>query len=187
MIPSRETIERLQAEIAFAPGALEIVLRLLDMLRRVRADIVLGERLALKGGTALDLCFPPVRRLSVDLDFNVQGPAERDAMLRDRPQIVEAVERLARVAGYRTQRSREAHAGQKFYLSYASALGGQGRIGKCSRCSTVRRPETSSTSAVSQRRPASKAVRRMRGGSSSPCPPRWICRSSSTAGAVSIA
>ena len=42
---------------------------------------VLSRALALKGGTALNLCFGPPRRLSVDLDFNYIANVERERML----------------------------------------------------------------------------------------------------------
>ena len=41
----------------------------------------LGSVHALKGGTALNLCFEAPRRLSVDLDFDYIGHVEREKML----------------------------------------------------------------------------------------------------------
>lgn len=128
MIPSRETLQRLQSRWNFALDPLEIVLRLGELLRAVRHDETLRDRLALKGGTALNLCYGAPRRLSVDLDFNDTGASEREQMHNDRPLLVAALERIARRAGYQVQRSREAHAGQKFFLNYQSALGGQRRV-----------------------------------------------------------
>ncbi len=126
--PSRETLQRLEGRHGFTPAALEIVVRLLDLLRSVGDDPVLGQRLVLKGGTALNLCFGAPERLSVDLDFNDIGAPDREARLRDRPLVLAAVERIARRAGYRVQRSREEHAGQKLYLGYVSAFGNEARI-----------------------------------------------------------
>ncbi|OFV84913.1 MAG: hypothetical protein A2W26_00400 [Acidobacteria bacterium RBG_16_64_8] len=110
MIPSRETLQRLQSRWNFALDPLEIVLRLGELLRAVRHDETLRDRLALKGGTALNLCHGVPRRLSVDLDFNDTGASEREQMQSDRPLIAAALERIARRAGYQVQRSREAHA-----------------------------------------------------------------------------
>jgi predicted nucleotidyltransferase component of viral defense system len=61
----------------------------------------LGSVLALKGGTALNLCFGPPKRLSVDLDFNYMGHRDREKMLADRPRVEQAVAELARRKGYR--------------------------------------------------------------------------------------
>lgn len=128
MTPSRETLQRLQRELDFSMEALETVMRLGGILADLRSDPLLRDRLILKGGTALNLCFGAPRRLSVDLDFNDIGAPEREQCERDRPLVVEALERLARRAGYLPQRSRPAHAGQKFFLRYESPLGGQRRI-----------------------------------------------------------
>jgi predicted nucleotidyltransferase component of viral defense system len=88
----------------------------------------LASVLALKGGTALNLCFGPPKRLSVDLDYNYIGHHDRERMLADRPQVEEAVAELARRKGYRVQKSKDAFTGRKIYLIYRSALGPEERI-----------------------------------------------------------
>lgn len=128
MIPSRETLVEAQGRTQFAAPQLEIVIRLRDLLERMAADRDLVDALVLKGGTPLNLCFGLPPRLSVDLDFNYIGAADRAGMLKARPEIVAALERLGRRAGYQVQRSREDHAGQKFYFRYRSALGTAARL-----------------------------------------------------------
>jgi predicted nucleotidyltransferase component of viral defense system len=128
IIASAETLVRIQRQWPFGLEALETVLRLREVLRSVSGDSLLSSRLALKGGTALNLCFGPLPRLSVDLDFNDIGKADRIGAMADRPTIIEALERIGRRADYRVQRSREEHAGQKLYFRYDSVLGGQRRI-----------------------------------------------------------
>jgi len=128
MIPSRETLQLLQRKFDFSMQALETVARLCGILADIQRDPLLRDRLVLKGGTALNLCFGEPRRLSVDLDFNDIGAPRREQLEVDRPRLVDALERLARRAGYLPQRSKQAHAGQKFYLRYESPLGGQRRI-----------------------------------------------------------
>jgi hypothetical protein len=125
---SRETIQRLERDHGFGAGPLETVVRLGDLARQINTDPTLAGRLVLKGGSALNLCFGVPTRLSVDLDFNDIGTADREAMMRDRPMVVAALERSASRAGYRVQRSRNEHAGQKFFLPYASALGNEARL-----------------------------------------------------------
>ena len=128
MIPSAETLRRIQRRWPFSLEALETVLRLRLVLRSVSSDPLLSNRLALKGGTALNLCFGSLPRLSVDLDFNDIGRPDRAGAVAERPVVIEALERIARRGGYRVQRSREEHAGQKLYFQYGSVLGGQRRI-----------------------------------------------------------
>jgi len=107
---------------------LEKVARLGDFAANVGRDRLLSRVLALKGGTALNLCFGPPRRLSVDLDFNYIGHLDRDKMLEDRPRVEEALSALANRMGYRVQSSADAFAGRKLYLKYQSVLGIPDRI-----------------------------------------------------------
>jgi len=81
---------------------------------------LLGSVLALKGGTAFNLCFGPPQRLSVDLDYNYIGHLDRAAMLEARPVVEQAVVDLARRHGYRVQQLTDAFAGRKYYLLYRS-------------------------------------------------------------------
>ena len=103
---------------------LEKVVRLGKLARQISAAILcLGEALALRGGTALNLCFGPPGRLSVDLDYNYVAHVEREKMLADRPRIETAVAELARRRGYIIQQSADAFAGRKTHLRYRSVLG----------------------------------------------------------------
>ena len=83
MSPSLEYLERCAAETGFQVTPLEKVVRLGEMAADVARHPFLGSVLALKGGTALNLCFEAPRRLSVDLDFNYIGHVEREKMLED--------------------------------------------------------------------------------------------------------
>ena len=53
--PSAQTLQRLAGDTGHQPGTLEKVLRLLDLLQEISQDPTLSDRLALKGGTALNL------------------------------------------------------------------------------------------------------------------------------------
>lgn len=125
---SREYLERLAAATTFPVDTLEKVLRLIRMLDLVSRHPFLGTRLALKGGTAINLFFRPAPRLSVDLDFNYIGTFDRSAMLLEKPGIERAVEQLAVGEGYQLQRGPVEHAGRKLYLGYWNIVGVQDRI-----------------------------------------------------------
>ncbi len=128
MSVSRVFLEHCAAETGFAVPALEKVVRLGEVAGDLGRHPVLGSALALKGGTALNLCFGTPTRLSVDLDLNVVAHAEREAMRASRPGIEVAVEELARRRGYAVQRSADAFAGRKIYLGYTSVLENPDRI-----------------------------------------------------------
>ena len=113
---------------AYGIGPLEKVVRLGEIAADIARHPFLGEVLALKGGTALNLCFDRPKRLSVDLDFNYIGSIKRERMLADRPKVEDALVRIAEQKGYRIQRSADAFAGRKFYLIYRSATGLNERV-----------------------------------------------------------
>jgi len=128
MSPSLEYLERCAAETGFQVIPIEKVARLGELAADVARHPFLGGALALKGGTALNLCFGPPQRLSVDLDYNYIAHLEREQMIEDRPRVERAVADLARRRGYRVQQSADAFAGRKVYLRYRSVLGQDDRI-----------------------------------------------------------
>jgi predicted nucleotidyltransferase component of viral defense system len=128
MNPSLEFLERCSAETGYQISALEKVVRLGEMAGDIARHPLLGEALTLKGGSALNLCYGPPSRLSVDLDYNYIGNLGRDAMLADRPRVEDALTDLAKRHSYRIQKSAEAFAGRKIFLRYRSAIGQEERI-----------------------------------------------------------
>lgn len=118
-----------QAEnTGFHANILEKVWRLLSILQRISNDPYLKNRVALKGGTALNLFFFDVPRLSVDIDLNYIGPIETEKMLSERPQVEAAMEELFRKEQLTVQRIPKKHAGGKWSLKYSSVLGGFGNL-----------------------------------------------------------
>jgi predicted nucleotidyltransferase component of viral defense system len=109
---------------------LEKALRLLSLLEALLQHPSLKGRLALKGGTAINLFLFDVPRLSVDIDLNYVGAAERDAMIADRPKVEQAARAVFEREGLRVRRSpkTDEHAGGKWLLRYASALGGAANL-----------------------------------------------------------
>jgi len=137
---SRESLQREAAATGFQPGVLEKVSLLLDLLEAINGHPELSGKLALKGGTALNLFLFDVPRLSVDIDLNYISVGdhasedyavvgEREAMRAARPRVEQAVELIARRLGLTPQTpKREEHAGRRWVLRYASALGGAGNL-----------------------------------------------------------
>ena len=126
--PSARTLQRLANETGYQSGTLEKVLRLLDLLQEIARDPILSGRLALKGGTALNVFYLTLDRLSVDIDLNYIGALGRAEMDAERPIVDAALNRLLAAQGYSVRRQPEEHAGGKWLSRYASALGGNATL-----------------------------------------------------------
>jgi hypothetical protein len=123
--------ERLASEsraTGFRPEVLEKVIHLLNLLEGFNRHPFLQGRLALKGGTALNLFIFDMPRLSVDIDLNYIGALDRDAMTAQRPKIEQAIQAVCSREGMNISRLPTDHAGGKWRLRYASALGGDGNL-----------------------------------------------------------
>ncbi len=126
--PSTQTLQRIASETGHQLGTLEKVMRLLDILQEVARDRILSERLALKGGTALNVFHLGLDRLSVDIDLNYVGALDRAAMETERPDVEAALNRLSASQGYTVRRKPDEHAGGKWIMRFASALGGNATL-----------------------------------------------------------
>ena len=76
----------------FEPEPIEKVLRLVGLLDGLHRHPFLKPRIALKGGTALNLFWFDVPRLSVDIDINYIGTADRETMIEERPTVERAIQ-----------------------------------------------------------------------------------------------
>ncbi len=112
----------------FHPEILEKVWRLLSILQRINSDSYLKPRIALKGGTALNLFFFNLPRLSVDIDLNYIGPIETEKMLSEKLILNAKLEETFKKERLTIHRIPHKHAGGKWQLKYPSALGGFGNI-----------------------------------------------------------
>lgn len=109
MAPSVQTLQKLAGETGLQAGTLEKVIRLLDLLAEIAADPVLKDRVALKGGTALNVFYLALDRLSVDIDLNYIGALDREAMQAERPEVEGALAQILEAQGYGLRRQAVAH------------------------------------------------------------------------------
>jgi hypothetical protein len=112
----------------FRPEVLEKVIHLLNLLEGFSRHPFLKGRLALKGGTALNLFLFEVPRLSVDIDLNYIGAVDRDTMMAERPKVEQAVQAVCSREGMNITRVPTDHAGGKWRLRYDSGLGESGNL-----------------------------------------------------------
>lgn len=120
------SLQDIQAEAAatgFLPETLDKVIRLIGLLEAVRNHPFLKDRVALKGGTALNLFVFDLPRLSVDIDLNYIGSADRDVMLAEREKVEQAIMAICGREGFTPRRIPQEHAGGKWRLGYTNALG----------------------------------------------------------------
>lgn len=114
------------AAAGFAPEPYEKVEWLLELLAGLASHPYLKRRIALKGGTALNLFVFDAPRLSVDIDLNYIGAADRETMLAERPLVEQAVEAVCGRMGLQVRRVPTEHAGGKWRLSYTTTSGRPG-------------------------------------------------------------
>ena len=121
-------LQRDAAATGFSADVLEKASRLLGLLDAIRSHPYLGTRVALKGGTALNLFVLDLPRLSVDIDFNYIGAPAREVMLAERPKVDRAIHAVCGREDLGVRRVPDEHAGGKWRLTYMSAAGRPGNL-----------------------------------------------------------
>jgi predicted nucleotidyltransferase component of viral defense system len=121
-------ISELAATSRFPAENLEKVLRLRELLVEFHKHTLLNGKLVLKGGTALNLFYLNLARLSVDIDLNYIGNIDRDATFKERPEIVKAVEQISSGLGYKLQNGVDDYALREWYLNFTNHAGRPDRI-----------------------------------------------------------
>jgi predicted nucleotidyltransferase component of viral defense system len=126
-ISRRRLLDEAQAT-GFRPEVLEKVIQLLNLLQGFNRHPFLKGKLALKGGTALNLFLFDLPRLSVDIDLNYIGAVDRQTMMDERPKIEQAVQAVCSREGMNVTRVPDDHAGGKWRLRYDSSVGEGGNL-----------------------------------------------------------
>jgi len=112
----------------FRPESLEKVLRLIGLLNAIFRIPELASRLALKGGTALNLFLFDLPRLSVDIDLNYIGSADLKVMEEERPWLETRLRAVFEGDDFAVRRAPTEHAGGKWMLRYLGAQGQGGNL-----------------------------------------------------------
>ena len=128
MTLSKERLLKEMNESGYRQEIIEKVAWLMALLSAIANDSYLTSRLALKGGTALNLFHFNLPRLSVDADLNYIGAIDRETMLEERPEVENRIKNLFERMGLKMIRHPKEHAGGKMVWRYPSSLGNQGNI-----------------------------------------------------------
>ena len=107
----------------FQPRTLDKVERLLDLLEEMQRHPDLKGKLAMHGGTAINLFMLDVPRLSVDIDISYVGALPREQMLAERPSIERGIMEVGKAQGYDVTAGEGDHAGRTFVLRYRGDWG----------------------------------------------------------------
>lgn len=118
----QEDLQNIAKTAGFRPEMLEKVIRLIELLNEIFDNTYLKTRLALKGGTALNLFYFNLPRLSVDIDLNYIGAVDRKIMVEERKELEATLIGLCQRSGFTVKLIATEHAGGKWRLSYNSAL-----------------------------------------------------------------
>jgi predicted nucleotidyltransferase component of viral defense system len=125
-VPDLRYFGRIANETGFRTGPLETLFRLVELLNRL--GVQFANELSLRGGTALNLLYLDVPRLSVDIDLDYVGTADPAEAQRRRPELLSEIEEIARQAGYDVVRERPSYAMAHLRLAYVDASGLSGQL-----------------------------------------------------------
>jgi predicted nucleotidyltransferase component of viral defense system len=121
---SRQYLDTLAARTGFNVAALQKQMSLIVILRDMQQHPLLGKKFVLRGGTAINLFWYELPRLSVDIDLNYIGGPAREVMQSERPTLEVELARLLQALGMTVERKPDEHAGGKWRLRAANAFGG---------------------------------------------------------------
>ena len=122
-------IAKRATELGFIRDTLEKVYRLADVLEYLNANPVLKDRLALKGGTAINLTVFNLPRLSVDIDLDYLGADSREEMLKNREVINLTLSKFMLASGYPlSPKTKNPHSLDSWVYEYVNAVGNRDNI-----------------------------------------------------------
>ena len=98
---SKQYINEIAQKSGFLANNTEKVIRLLDVLKFIDEELNrISHQLILKGGTAINLIYTNLTRLSVDIDLDYVGSLEKEQTLKDRERILESLDNYMLKEGY---------------------------------------------------------------------------------------
>lgn len=111
-------------ELSVVRDTFEKVLRLCDILRFFDSSEYFRQKLALKGGTAINLLFFDLPRLSVDIDLDFCENVSREEMIRIRETIDERLKKYMAATGYTlSPKSKMYHSLYSYVYEYINSGG----------------------------------------------------------------
>jgi hypothetical protein len=118
-----KTASAVAAKLGLPRGPVEKALRLVDFLEECQRDDYLARRLVLKGGTALNVFYGDLARLSIDADMDYIGAIEKERMEKERERVVSRLEEVGTDLGFSPELASNAYAGVQIHLRYETTTG----------------------------------------------------------------
>jgi predicted nucleotidyltransferase component of viral defense system len=124
VIFSAEHLLAVASRTGFQATSLQKQMLLIAILREMQRHPILGKSFVLRGGTAINLFWFNLPRLSVDIDLNYVGSPDKEVMQQDRLVLEKQLIRLLQSLTITVERQPPQHAGGKWRLRTRSAFGG---------------------------------------------------------------
>jgi predicted nucleotidyltransferase component of viral defense system len=124
---TKHEIESLSRETGFIKNSIEKMLRLLDVLHQISRHPFLKNCFVLKGGTALNVFYFDLPRLSIDADMNYIKEINSDRMKKDQEEIDELIPYLFSEE-YHVSKGKMEYALSQFELRYSTLSGSKDLI-----------------------------------------------------------
>lgn len=121
---TKEDLNELAHSLNFVRDTLEKVLRLVKILDFINSNPITKNKLALKGGTAINLTIFKLPRLSVDIDLDYTENNSREEMLLNREQITEILKKYLQSEQYSiSPNSKNYHSLSSIVAAYTNSAG----------------------------------------------------------------
>ena len=121
---TKKELNKIAREQGFVRDTLEKVYRLEDILVFINSHPLMKERLALKGGTAINLTVFNLPRLSVDIDLDYSAEIDRAGMLKERQVIDRDLEKYMSTQEYeQSPKSKSRHSLESYIFVYTNSAG----------------------------------------------------------------
>lgn len=126
-IPDKRYFQAKSAETKFRAPELEKLYRIMLILSEINRG-EFNDYLALRGGTAINLCYEELPRLSIDIDLAAIRNGNKETMLKDREVARKQLIAIFKSAGYETDSHLDDYALDRFELKYRNTFNSPDRI-----------------------------------------------------------
>lgn len=125
---SRQFLINISQDTSFIKDNLEKVIRLAEILKILNSDSVFKGKLALKGGTAINLTAVELPRLSVDIDLDYTENVSREELLEVKEHLSNRLTDYMWQEGYSLSDTRDYFALSSYLFNYTNAAGNRDNI-----------------------------------------------------------